>query len=56
MSLATRESVSTKAYGGTRLDVVPLTKHIGAEIRGVDLRLRREPHLLQRDLKLPLIL
>ena len=23
---------------GTRLDVVPLTRHIGAEIRGLDLR------------------
>ncbi len=24
--------------GAARLDVVPLTKHIGAEIRGIDLR------------------
>src|SRR3954470_18515367 len=31
---ATPMTVTTK----TRLDVVPLTKHIGAEIRGVDLR------------------
>src|SRR6202035_4510972 len=38
MSLATHESVSTKASGTARLDVVPLTKHIGAEIRGIDLR------------------
>ena len=27
-------TVATK----TKLDVVPLTKHIGAEIRGIDLR------------------
>ncbi len=38
MSLATHESVSTTASGASRLDVVPLTKHIGAEIRGIDLR------------------
>ena len=38
MSLATHESVSTTASGSARLDVVPLTKHIGAEIRGIDLR------------------
>src|ERR1700719_1974036 len=38
MSLATHESVSAKASGAARLDVVPLTKHIGAEIRGIDLR------------------
>ena len=38
MSLATHESVSTTASGAARLDVVPLTKHIGAEIRGIDLR------------------
>src|SRR6202162_1100947 len=38
MSLAMHGSVSTKASGAARLDVVPLTKHIGAEIRGIDLR------------------
>src|SRR5580698_9361565 len=38
MSLATHESVPAKASGAARLDVVPLTKHIGAEIRGIDLR------------------
>ena len=38
MSLATHESVSTTASGMASLDVVPLTKHIGAEIRGIDLR------------------
>src|ERR1700730_18078062 len=38
MSLATHESMSTKASDAVRLDVVPLTKHIGAEIRGIDLR------------------
>jgi len=32
MSLATHESVSAKASGAARLVVVPLTKHIGAEI------------------------
>jgi hypothetical protein len=41
MSIATHESVSTKASGAARLDVVPLTKHIGAEIRGIDLRENR---------------
>jgi taurine dioxygenase len=30
--------MDAKTDAGTRLDVVPLTKHIGAEIRGVDLR------------------
>src|SRR6202795_2885091 len=38
MSLATHESVSAKSSGTARLDVVPLTRHIGAEIRGIDLR------------------
>jgi taurine dioxygenase len=38
MSLATHETASAKASGAVRLDVVPLSKHIGAEIRGMDLR------------------
>ena len=38
MSLATHESAPVKASGAGRLEVVPLTKHIGAEIRGIDLR------------------
>ena len=36
MSLATHESVASK--GAVRFDVVPLSQHIGAEIRGIDLR------------------
>jgi len=36
MSLATHESVSAKTSGAARLDVVPLTKHIGAEVRGIE--------------------
>jgi taurine dioxygenase len=36
MSVATR----------TRLDVIPLSKHIGAEIRGVDLRSRLDPDIV----------
>jgi taurine dioxygenase len=44
MSLPTHDSVSTKTSakrppaGQAPFDVVPLTKHIGAEIRGIDLR------------------
>src|ERR1700689_1405970 len=38
MSLATHGSVSAKKFGAARLDVGPLTKHIGAEIHGIDLR------------------
>src|SRR5580658_9378710 len=40
MSLSTHESVSSRARPAGKLpfDVVPLTKHIGAEIRGIDLR------------------
>jgi taurine dioxygenase len=40
MSLSTQDTASGKvrASSKTRLDVVPLTKHIGAEIRGIDLR------------------
>jgi len=38
MSLATQESAPAKAYGADRFEVVPLTRHIGAEIRGIDLR------------------
>jgi hypothetical protein len=29
----------------TKFDVVPLNKHIGAEIRGLDLRRNRSRHL-----------
>ena len=40
MSLSTHESVSSRvrAAGKLPFEVVPLTKHIGAEIRGLDLR------------------
>ena len=38
MSLATQESVSTKTPSAVQLDVRPMTKHIGAEIHGIDLR------------------
>ena len=40
MSLSTHESVSNSArsVGKTPFEVVPLTKYIGAEIRGLDLR------------------
>jgi taurine dioxygenase len=40
MSLSTHESVSSHARPAGKLpfEVVPLTKHIGAEIRGLDLR------------------
>ena len=38
MSLATHESAPAKASGAGRLQIVPLNKHIGAEIRGIDLR------------------
>ena len=44
MSLSTYDSVSAKTSaqpalaGKARFEVVPLTKHIGAEIRGIDLR------------------
>jgi taurine dioxygenase len=38
MSLATHESVSAEAPSAVRLDVRPMTKHIGAEIHGIDLR------------------
>jgi taurine dioxygenase len=40
MSLSTHESVSSRGRPAGKLpfDVVPLTKHIGAEIRGLDLR------------------
>ena len=31
----------------TRLDVVPLTKHIGAEIRGIDLRIRPDDETIR---------
>ena len=50
MSLATHESVSAKASGAARLDVVPLTKHIGAEIRGIDLREKPDEATVQGDL------
>ena len=38
MSLATQQSVSAKTHGAGRFEVVPLTRYIGAEIRGIDLR------------------
>jgi taurine dioxygenase len=38
MSLAMQVSAPAKAYGAGHFEVVPLTKHIGAEIRGIDLR------------------
>ena len=40
MSLSVQESASghTALAGNVRLDIVPLTKQIGAEIRGIDLR------------------
>ena len=40
MSLSTQETVSSRARPAGKLpfEVVPLTKHIGAEIRGLDLR------------------
>ena len=31
----------------TRLDVVPLTRHIGAEIRGIDLREKPDPETVK---------
>ena len=34
----------------TRFDVVPLTKHIGAEIRGIDLREKPDDETIKRDL------
>ena len=49
-SLATHESVSAKASGPARLDVVPLTKHIGAEIRGIDLREKPDEETVRGDL------
>jgi taurine dioxygenase len=42
VSLTTQESVSTKASGAVQLDVRPMTKHIGAEIHGIDLREKPE--------------
>jgi taurine dioxygenase len=40
MSLSTHESVSSRIYsaGAAPFEVVPLTEHIGAEVRGLDLR------------------
>ena len=31
----------------TRLDVIPLSKHIGAEIRGIDLRAPLDPDTIR---------
>ena len=47
MSLATQQSVSAKTYGAGRFEVVPLTRHIGAEIRGIDLRVEPDAATVQ---------
>ena len=44
MSLSTHDSVSSRTHsaGAAPFEVVPLTKYIGAEIRGLDLRAKAE--------------